>query len=99
MFFKTAFDFLSSKLRDSYAISKLAREIDLEWQSMQSEFSLPEDAIDEVTSLIKDFTLSKHLSQSPSRGQAQSAIEQSSFIPTITQRANNLFGNLSSELV
>ena len=39
-FFMSTFDYLSSLLEERYAISRLARELDLEWQSVAAELIL-----------------------------------------------------------
>jgi hypothetical protein len=39
-FFMSTFDYLSSQLEEKYAISRLARELDLEWQSIAAELLL-----------------------------------------------------------
>jgi hypothetical protein len=39
-FFMSTFDYLSSQLEEKYAISRLARELDLEWQSIAADLLL-----------------------------------------------------------
>ena len=54
-FFQSTFDFLSSNVRDSYAKDRLAREIDLEWQSIMNDVDVDQQGLDEVTRLVQSF--------------------------------------------
>jgi hypothetical protein len=59
-FFITSKEFLSSKCGVSYAKNKLAREFDLEWQSMMCELpAISSEEIESLTKVISDMQIDK----------------------------------------
>jgi hypothetical protein len=48
-FFQATYRYLETKVPEGYGREKLAREIDLEWQTMKTEVRLSESCVQEVS--------------------------------------------------
>lgn len=55
-FFQATHNFLETKVPEGYGREKLAREIDLEWQTMKSEVRLSDSCVQEVSRELQQLT-------------------------------------------